>query len=70
MSGISSLFICKNRHSPLSGGFNEAKVGLVITAFGRLSPLPASSIIGIREALKGKLPPVHGPLEFNYLIIG
>jgi len=36
VSGIGSLLVCKNRHSPLSGGFNEAQVGLIITAFGRL----------------------------------
>ena len=30
-----SMVIWKNLLSPLSGGFNEAQVGLVISAFGR-----------------------------------
>jgi hypothetical protein len=28
------MWIGKNRHSPQSGGVNEAQMGLVITAFG------------------------------------
>ena len=36
---------------------------------GRLLPLPVSSINGIRGELKGRLPPVFGPLEGNYRII-
>jgi hypothetical protein len=35
VSGVGSLLVWKNHHSPLSGSFNEAQVGLVISGFGR-----------------------------------
>jgi len=37
------------------------------SGFGRLSPLPASSILGIPAALDGRLP--LGRLKNNYMII-
>jgi len=40
-----------------------------MTCSGRLSPLPATSTIGIPDASYGRLLTVPGRLENNYLII-